>query len=466
MRTLMCGLMLAGAAAAGECSYGNRIADLQTNAAVLGMAAAVTGVENGEASAEINPAALEGCLGRSAALDWANWQGVKMQKITAAYRLNPQAAAGVYVNAVNSGGAYGYDDNGGPVPSKYNGSMTAAGFALAQSRPLLEKYGVTSLGLAGRVITADLNNERSVSFLADIGFLARLEANDLSHLGVSIRNAGISPQYISEEIAPLALSIGVSRYFLAGEKLLAAVNAEIRPGGKYVSAAGGEYRFDLGRGAWGALRAGYTTDREKLGSGSGITAGAGILFAYLGVNYAYRPSPALGDLHLIEIRYQFSPKLNFKLSRYSKVIELQMLEKERAGVQSYKAGLERYLSADYLGAAAEFEAYLSGNNSTYRKKARQLCADSYAKLGLELFDKGEIKEAARFWNAGKALDSANASITVYLKERIAAKCDEYFLLGLGAYSSGNIEAAKKLCSDCLDLDRNYKKAVNALKRLR
>jgi hypothetical protein len=149
--------------------------------------------------------------------------------------------------------------------------------------------GDLGLGLGGRFIQQKIENEDAMGFAGDVGLLYRLT---LFNVGLAVQNIGPGIKFI-ERADPLPLDMNLGASGRIGPVLLA---ADL---GKYIDS---KVRFGIG--AEGtllkvlALRAGYNT-------ASSFSAGGGVTWHGISIDYAFVPYKDIDATHRISARVRF-----------------------------------------------------------------------------------------------------------------------------------------------------------------
>ncbi len=222
-------------------------------------------------------------------------------------KVNAQTAYGFYISYLQSDdiektlvtstgdfagtdGTFGSSDMvAGAVVSKHLSDMVQAGFALKYVRESIDTYSASGVAL-------------------DIGFQHQ-PVNPKVRVGIAIRNLGAQLTYFTDskyhEKLPVVINGGIKYAFKPNFQGMFEI---VSPVSQNLSALlGAEYQYnDQFTG-----RIGYKTNASDWKNGgsleilSGISAGVGFNWHYLGLDYAYISYGDLGSVNQISLRYRF-----------------------------------------------------------------------------------------------------------------------------------------------------------------
>jgi hypothetical protein len=202
---------------------------------------------------------------------------------------------GVGVTAMSAPDVDGFDVNGNPTGSlKNNDIQGVVGLTFAP----IDWLGV---GANFKYFQETIADWTARGFGMDIGALVTLPTPDV-RVGLTVRNLGPDVKFAEhDEELPLAMSVGATWTIpLVAQLLNFEIAADLTtPKHEDVYAAfGGELSIrDVV-----SLRAGYTSDENRVGDG--YTAGAGVrLLETLVIDYAWTPYGDLGDFNRIALYY-------------------------------------------------------------------------------------------------------------------------------------------------------------------
>ena len=160
------------------------------------------------------------------------------------------------------------------------------------------KSGLLSLGIAGKYLREKIDATIAQSGAVDVGILLDLSRIDQPFsLGIAVQNLGLRAKFQSTyEELPINFKAGIAYRFLDSGLFVLDVNLPQQ--GASTVCGGWEYvAFKML-----ALRTGYNGRNE---TDSGITAGGGIRFNTLSVDYAFVPFGDLGNSHRISLSYRW-----------------------------------------------------------------------------------------------------------------------------------------------------------------
>jgi hypothetical protein len=183
------------------------------------------------------------------------------------------------------------------------------------------------VGFNFKVINSAIDGESATAFGVDVGYMKKFIEDRLS-LGLAVQNIGTEMKFKDEgDPLPLNIKLGLSvKELLKGLVLASDVNFPIdnKPSGHL----GAEYGFlvnDLGF----FLRSGYkTTTIKDLDSESGISAGGGVKYKGISVDYAWVPYGNLGNTNRFAVAYEF-PLSNKKYDAAIKKVKEKKAAREK-----------------------------------------------------------------------------------------------------------------------------------------
>ena len=161
-----------------------------------------------------------------------------------------------------------------------------------------------ALGAALKVIRQSIDDESGSSLALDLGLLKEFTRGGVPYTaGFTVQNLGPGIKFVSRRYGlPLVFKAGLSRPLPGPGGLLALELA--KPVDNYPSVAVGvEYPL-TGR---LALRSGYRLRQHgnELGAWSGFSAGAGVAFDKVSLDYAFSPFGELGNSHRFSVNVRF-----------------------------------------------------------------------------------------------------------------------------------------------------------------
>ncbi|OGH55347.1 MAG: hypothetical protein A3J70_01445 [Elusimicrobia bacterium RIFCSPHIGHO2_02_FULL_61_10] len=184
-----------------------------------------------------------------------------------------------------------------------NGAVTTSGtfgaddlaFTAAFARPIT---GWLSAGGAAKWIRSTIAHYHANASAADLG----LQVKPLSFLslGLALQNIGTRIKFMSDrDELPMLYRFGAAGEFLDNRALV--VTMDLSQARNDVATFGLGVEYTLRRIL--SLRLGYTTAGAEVDRG--LTAGFGVRFRSLNLEYAFIPFGALGDAHRYSLKYAF-----------------------------------------------------------------------------------------------------------------------------------------------------------------
>ncbi len=162
----------------------------------------------------------------------------------------------------------------------------------------VDVYKNTCFGISAKGIYQNLAEESFAGFAVDLGLSTKFAVNDFGFsVGFAVNNIGPKMKYTDEEVdLPLMITGGASIRFYHDQALVSVSggsideNTQIKFGGEFTPI---EYV---------SLRVGYRTGLEDVnGDITGITAGLGLQYSGLKLDYAYNAYGDLGHVHVISL---------------------------------------------------------------------------------------------------------------------------------------------------------------------
>lgn len=269
----------------------------QDSARSAAMGSAFVGLADDSTALLSNPAGLAGLDQDEAALHHNQWlvdtsedQGVL------ALPFGPMGTLGAGLDYINFGSFGGRDALGNPLAS-YSASRAELQGAWGLGLP----FGL-SLGAGLRGVYDSLATVHDSSVAGDVGLLWRPLAP--LRMGFAVVNLG-SPVAGSDQAAAVRVGESYCWDLGGGRTWLATAETSVEPGAINRVQIGTEGTvFKLL-----AVRAGYVLGLKdsELGGQSGWTAGFGLHYASMQVDYAYLPFGELGNSQRISLSYRFGP---------------------------------------------------------------------------------------------------------------------------------------------------------------
>lgn len=174
---------------------------------------------------------------------------------------------------------------------------------LAVSAAYSRKIGGFGIGAAAKYIRSRLAGSAS-ALAADAGILSPGLINDKLRLAFVVQNAGGGLKY-GQRADPLPLNFKLGGAFSFSDKLILGLDVNFpRDNGLYAG-AGAEYLFRYSAVSF-AGRLGYNTRTPgDIDGMAGVSAGLGIMFRNLALDYAFIPFGSLGSAHRISLNFNF-----------------------------------------------------------------------------------------------------------------------------------------------------------------
>ncbi len=263
-------------------------------ARVMGMDATWVGVAEGSAALQANPAGLGVLAGVETGWHHASrLGGAVAETILAAVPVGKLGGLGVSVDYVDHGSFDSMDSSGKLTGTYRAGSV---GGSLGWGCPVVADM---SVGVAVRGVQQTLADSAYTSVAGDVGVLWKGMPN--LTVGAAVANMGTSG---SASALAMVLRAGASYTMDLGtiSRLLMAAATEAQ--------AGGVARVDVGVEdtlfSRLAVRAGYRLNlaTTKVTGLTGLTAGLGVTFGALALDYAYLPMGELGNSQRVSLTYR------------------------------------------------------------------------------------------------------------------------------------------------------------------
>lgn len=174
---------------------------------------------------------------------------------------------------------------------------------LAVTGSYARKISGISIGMNVKYISSKIK-ESAVAFAFDIGGMYKLMDDKLS-VGLVIHNVGTKMKFVEEEGDPLPMNINLSGAYSLKDNWIVAADVNTANDNGINFGGGTEYSYKLNENISVAGRAGYNTKTKYLDGLRGITAGLGVKYKFLDIDYAYVPYGDLGDTHRISFSVKF-----------------------------------------------------------------------------------------------------------------------------------------------------------------
>jgi tetratricopeptide (TPR) repeat protein len=297
---MVMGLFLMGARGGAQtvsnsAALADPLENLQGSARDLSLGSAFVGVADDPSALFFNSAGLSGVTRPEVALHHNSYlAGTFQETLTAAFPAGDLGGLAFALNYINWG-TIDLRDNFGDAQGNFNDSDV--GFTAGWGREWLPEF---SAGIALRGLQQKVVNDLYTSLAADFGLL--WTAAPGFKLGLSYLNLGtpVAGSALTQELkVGASFFTGLSPHFT----LLSALSGSFVPNGPGGMQAGLEAVLDR---QW-ALRVGYQLpfyDNQVSGF-THFTAGVGVKFSSLSLDYAYLPFGSLGTSNRVSLSYQF-----------------------------------------------------------------------------------------------------------------------------------------------------------------
>ena len=299
-KLLLSAFLLLAVSAPAYC--GNALTALQflemgAGARYLAMGGAATAIADDSTAMYWNPALMAGIEGGAADLMHAVYDdsGVYYDWLSVMCGVSKKSAIGFSVQYFSAGSLENIETNG-DVLGDFNPYDAAVSLGYAV------KIKGASIGAAVKYIRSKIISETD-TYAFDFGIRAPDMLNGRFKLAAAITNAGEGIKYGKEtEDLPMTLKVGTG-FNISDNMLIAADIGQVK-GRDIYAACGGELIVNVAPEVLLALRAGYNTIAESEGL-SGFSAGIGIGYKNLLIDYAFLPMGDLGDTHRASITFYF-----------------------------------------------------------------------------------------------------------------------------------------------------------------
>ncbi|MFH1319501.1 MAG: PorV/PorQ family protein, partial [Bacteroidota bacterium] len=226
--------------------------------------------------------------------------------------------------------------------------------SISYSKLITNKF---ALGLNLKFIKQSIYTEQGNAFAADLGILHFI-TNRFS-LGASVSNIGSKLKFDNDEYKlPQESRIGTAYTMLSDRSLLVAADISINGDNQTNGHIGVEYCVHKLL----TLRTGYkSTDVSDLDGIAGLSAGIGIAFDYLSLDYVWVPYGDLGNTHRIGIGFKFgdTPIVEEPKLIVEPIIINPKLIKNEQNIEKIKTyhnkALSYFKKGDYSNAIAYWE---------------------------------------------------------------------------------------------------------------
>jgi hypothetical protein len=271
--------------------------DMPTDPRAAAMGGADVAASNRLGALQNNPASLSTLSNRQVDLmDNLGLEGISLQHLAYGQGLGSGAFA-VALNYADYGSIDGYSVSSGVI------STAAAIKPYAYDADLAygASFGAVGLGATLKYLGQSLGTgDSSAAFAADLG--ARWGTKD-GGIGLSLRNLGTT---LDESNLPCSVDLGGDFSAPSDSSLPWALAAEAKIPVSALSQASINLGLELRFAQMLALRAGYVlADRGSLEGMSGLTAGLGLKYRFIELNYAILFQGDLGSSNLVSLGLAF-----------------------------------------------------------------------------------------------------------------------------------------------------------------
>ncbi|MFC2061073.1 PorV/PorQ family protein [Elusimicrobiota bacterium] len=206
---------------------------------------------------------------------------------------------GIAVNYLTAGTMDSYDNTGEALDETYTAYDLA--FTCAYAREISE----IPLGISLKIINSKIEDESAIGIAADIGALKTISESRNIKAGLVIQNLGSGLKFIDTR-DPLPLNIKIGSYMnMLEEDLLLTCDVNFPIDNQINAHIGAEYRYDIGDVSL-YPRIGYKTNTiNDLDSLSGLSAGFGVFYSNISLDYAWVPYWEFGSTHRVSANFKF-----------------------------------------------------------------------------------------------------------------------------------------------------------------
>lgn len=162
----------------------------------------------------------------------------------------------------------------------------------------MEVLNGVSVGLAGRFITSRIYDQSGTAFAGDVGI--QLRPLEFWTIGAAVKNFGTGIKYLKfEEPLPRSLRLGTALNLLPNRNLTLSLDLNKVKYDDFFINFGTEYTLLKHI----SFRLGYTLENKDVDEG--MTAGLGVRFKILDLDYAFVPFGIFGDTHRFSLTVRF-----------------------------------------------------------------------------------------------------------------------------------------------------------------
>lgn len=297
-RLSLCGLLiLAAAAARADGTTAVPFLTLPSGARASAMGGAFTAAATDATAVHWNPASLTSIKRRSASFTHATYiDGSSFDDLSLAQNGLFGGALGLGVRRLSFGDLDTLDSSGNKSGTFAPSDMS---IALAYARAA----GGVRLGASVKYIQSKVVDSASAQAL-DAGVLVPGLAGGKVDLGAAFTNLGPGIKY-GDKAEDLPTAFRAGALLRAGPSLALTGDVVSPRGGNAFAAVGLEYGSALGKSVGWNLRAGFTSEQSDVEGAAGFSAGFGLEFSALKVDYGFVPAGDLGTTHRVSLGYDF-----------------------------------------------------------------------------------------------------------------------------------------------------------------
>ncbi|MFH1379400.1 MAG: PorV/PorQ family protein [bacterium] len=287
---------------------GAKLLKLFPGARAVGMGEAYVGLADDVLAALWNPAGLTR-IARPQIMAMRNlWlSGMKNDTVVCAVPLGRYGQSlALSVQQFNMGGIDIYSE--GELVKTFKPRDTALGISYARM------IGLLRLGVNVKSIHQQFIDETVRGYALDLGCMFR-NTQDTTGIGLSVSNMGPD---IDGDPLPLGIRAGVMHKFFKMRNLIITLDGYMPRDDMGSMHAGAEYQIDLSQRFKTSMRCGYKTKNiSDLDMLAGLSAGLGLEWNDVRLDYVFVPYGELGNTHRMNIGYVFGGKheLRYKAER-------------------------------------------------------------------------------------------------------------------------------------------------------
>ena len=266
-----------------------------------GMGDVGVGVVEDASSVYWNPAGLLRIKDKSISFMHVSWlDDINYEWVGYGKRLSEKTAIGFGVQYLGYGEIVGTDITGAKT-----GDFVPSDIAVTMS--LAKRMEGMDVGLSVKYISSKIK-EKAESMAMDVGIMKEIK-KDKVRIGIGIENVGSGMTFIEEESPlPMAVKFGVG--YNVEKNWLLGLDVKMPNDNIANIGIGSEYRYGMLK--W---RVGYNTRVQEIGGLSGLSAGMGIKYKEIEMDYTYQPYDYMGDSHRISMTWNGEGKVKKKIEK-------------------------------------------------------------------------------------------------------------------------------------------------------